>query len=136
MIIDAVLRMIFFALLQTLNDDINSQKSKARDVISACKRLRRESTTEEDPVLKDKMDDLKNQADTVAKLSADRLSTLEQALPLAQHFQETHDDLEQWFDDMEVEAGEQDQPAINAEQIKEQQDKVKVRSLKRIEVTI
>jgi dystonin len=30
---------------KTLNDDINSQKSKARDVISAGKRLRRESSS-------------------------------------------------------------------------------------------
>jgi hypothetical protein len=112
---------------KTLNDDINGQKSKARDVISAAKRLRRESTTEEDPVLKDKMDELKTQADTVAKLSADRLSVLEQTLPLAVHFQETHDDLEQWLDTMESEALEQpEQPAINADQIKEQQDHVKL----------
>lgn len=114
-------------LSQTLNDDISSQKSKARDVISAAKRLRRESTTEEDPVLKDKMDDLKAQADSVAKLSADRLSALEQALPLALHFQEIHDSLEEWLDAMETETSEHpEQPAINAEQIKEQQDHVKL----------
>ena len=123
--------MLLCLRAQTLNDDINSQKSKARDVISAAKRLRRESTTEEDPVLKDKMDDLKAQGDNVAKLSAERLSTLEQALPLAAHLHETHNDLHEWFDEMEAEIEEQEQPAINTEQIKEQQDKIKVGSVHR-----
>ena len=112
---------------KTLNDDINSQKSKARDVISAGKRLRRESSSiDDDPVIRDKMDELKQQGDAVAKLSADRLSTLEQALPLAQHFQDTHEELQKWFDVVEREIEEQDPPAINTEQLKEQQDAAKV----------
>ena len=112
---------------KTLNDDINSQKSKARDLISTGKRLRRESSSvDEDPVIWDKMDDLKQQGDTVAKLSGDRLSMLEQALPLAAHFHETHDDLVQCFDEMEQDIKAQEALAINPEQLKEQQDTIKV----------
>ena len=38
---------------KTLNDDISAQKARARDLVSACKRLRRESgSLEDDPVIK------------------------------------------------------------------------------------
>lgn len=111
---------------KTLNDDINSQKSKARDMISAGKRLRRESSCiDDDPVIRDKMDDLKQRGDTVAKMSGDRLSNLEQAQPLAAHFHETHEDLLEWFDEAEKQIDEQDAPAITTEQLKEQQDATK-----------
>ena len=94
--------------------------------MSASKRLRRESSSEEDPVIRDKLDDLKTTADLVTKKSADRLSLLEQAAPLAAHFHETHSDLLKWFDEMEAEVRQLEAPALNAEQIKQQQDDVKV----------
>ena len=73
------------------------------------------------------MDELKQQADNVAKLSAERLSILEQTLPLAAHFQEIHDDLLKWYAEVEPAIMEnQDVMAINADQIKAQQDTVKV----------
>ena len=113
-------------ILQTLNDDINSQKSKARDIISAGKRLRRESSTEDDAIIKDRLDEVKRCADATSKLSADRLSVLEQAMPLAEHFKDTYADLLDWFADIEPQVDELDSPAFNTEQIKEQQDHVKV----------
>ena len=84
------LLLTFAMSFQTMNDDINSQKSKARDLISAAKRLRRESSSEDDPVLSDKMEDLKQAAESVTRLAAERLSLLEQVVPLAAHFHETH----------------------------------------------
>ena len=111
---------------KTTYDDINSQKGKARDAISAAKRLRRESSMDDDPVIKDKMDELKMASDQVAALSADRLSILEQAVPLAAHFHDTHDDLQKWFVEAEEEVRQLDTPTVNAEQIKQQQDNVKV----------
>ena len=115
---------------KTLNDDINAQKARARDMISAAKRIRRESgSLDEDPVIKDKMDDLKHHSDNLTKMSADRLSILEQALPLAKDFTETHEDLMEWLDDTERDVVKQEPPALNTEQIKQQQDMVKVRTL-------
>ena len=109
-----------------MNDDITGQKSRARDLVSASKRLRRESSSEEDPIIKEKLDDLKTQADAVTKSSADRLSLLEQAAPLAAHFHETHSDLLQGFNEIEEAMRAQDTPALSAEQLKDQQDAVKV----------
>ena len=112
-----------------MHDDINGQKSKARDILSTVKRVCRESSFEEDPIIKDKMDDLRTQADNCAKLSTERLGVLEQSVPLTAHFDETYDELLQWLDDAEEQVKQQDHPAVTAEQIREQQERVKVCSL-------
>ena len=61
----------------------------------------------------------------VSKLSADRLSVLEQALPLAEHFNESHGELSEWLDEAEGEAMRLDVPALRPDQIQRQQDKNK-----------
>lgn len=99
-------------------------------MLSAAKRLCRESTIEEDPVIKDKLEDLRQQADNCAKQSNDRLNVIEQALPLAADFHETLSELTGWLEEMEEKVEEQEPPAISAEQIREQQDKVKVRRIR------
>ena len=62
------------------------------------------------------------------KQSADRLGQLEQAVPLAEHFQDAHSDLLTWLDDMEQQVAEHEAQsvALNPQQIKDQQDAVKV----------
>ena len=47
------------------------------------------------------MEDLKDIMDVVSRLSAERLSALEQAYALAEHFHASHADLSSWLDDME-----------------------------------
>ncbi|KAG7301054.1 hypothetical protein JYU34_015429 [Plutella xylostella] len=59
----------------------------------------------------------------VTTLSAERGAALEQALPLAQHFADTHHDLSSWFDDMEKQIQMLSMPALRPEQIAHQQDK-------------
>ena len=110
-----------------MNEDVNSQRAKARDVVAAGKRLRRQSTQDDDTFVQDKIDGLKNQTDNVAKQSAERMSLLEQAVPLAQHFSETHEELLTWFKDVEKEVELLQDPAVNTEAIKNQQDELKVR---------
>jgi len=114
-------------VLQTLHDDIVSQRSKARDVLSTVKRLCRDtSSVETDPVLHDKMDDLQRQSNGCAKLSADRLSVLEQAVPLTSDFHEANDELSACLDKLEDEIRQPEPPTVTAEQIRELQEKVKV----------
>ena len=74
---------------KALNDEINSHKGKARDIIAVGKRLRRESSSlgEDDTALQQALEDLKQESQSVSKQSADRLGQLEQALPLAVVFQ-------------------------------------------------
>ena len=74
---------------------------------------------EDDPVLADKSESLKQALTTVAKLSADRMSALEEAAPLSAHFHETHGDLLTWFEEMEVEMEKLSSgPALDTEEIK------------------
>lgn len=112
---------------QTLHDDITSQRAKARDVLSVAKRLCREtSSLDSDPILHDQMDSLQRQSNSCAKLSSDRLCCLEQAVPLAADFQETQDGLTACLDKLEADVYQQEQPAVSSEQIREQQDRLKV----------
>jgi dystonin len=60
--------------------------------------------------------------DRVSELSADRLSILEQALPLAEHFYEAHSDLSNWLGEIEEALANLDDPAIRPEQIVRQQE--------------
>ena len=113
---------------KVLQEDIANQKSKARDIMTGVKRLRRESSCDEDPAIAAKLDELRAQSDAVIKLSSDRMGQLEQAMPLAAHFQEAHTELLNWLADVEQQVAEYEaQPlALNPPQIKEQQDAIKV----------
>ncbi|ODN01709.1 Dystonin [Orchesella cincta] len=109
---------------KALNDEISSQKGRVRDVLATAKKVLREAQQGEDTAtLREKAEDLKETMENVSKLSSDRLSALEQALPLAEHFFDTHIDLNQWMDAMEDEMGVLDTPAIRPDQIMKLQDK-------------
>merc|ERR1712020_236294 len=108
---------------KALNDDISSQKGRVRDVLSNAKRVLRESAqTAETEQVKEKMEDLKETMEAVIGLSNDRLGILEQALPLAEHFYETHGELSHWLDEMERETMNQLMPGSNPDQIAKQQE--------------
>ena len=108
---------------KALNDDISSQKGRVRDVLATAKKVLRESAeTKDTEQVKEKMDDLKETMETVIKLSADRLELLEQALPLSEHFYETHQELNQWLDEIEREAMNQLNPGMRPDQIAKQQE--------------
>ncbi len=108
---------------KALNDDISSQKGRVRDVLINAKKVLRESAqTSETEQVKEKMDDLKETMETVIKLSSDRLNILEQALPLAEHFYETHNELTTWLDDIEREVMNQLNPGMRPDQIAKQQE--------------
>lgn len=112
---------------KTLNDDISSQKGRVRDVLSTAKKVLRESSQSDDTsVIREKAEDLKEAMDTVTGLSSDRLSCLEQALPLAEHFHETHAGLSAWMDDMEQQARMLQLPALRPDLIAQQQDRNEV----------
>lgn len=67
------------------------------------------------------------QADLVCKLSSERLELLEEALPLASHFSETHADLRSWLGEIQAEIDTLVAPQdASAEQIRKQQDNAKV----------
>lgn len=114
------------SILQAINDDISSQKAKAREFITKGKKLLRESSFEDDPQLRERVEHLKQKVDAVGKLGVDRLSQLEQTLPLAKAFYDTHQDLITWFAEVNPTLAELDIMSIDADHVKRQQDQVKV----------
>ncbi|XP_054709316.1 LOW QUALITY PROTEIN: microtubule-actin cross-linking factor 1, isoforms 1/2/3/4/5-like [Uloborus diversus] len=117
--------MLLLNKQKALNDEFNQQKSRVRDAITAAKKLMRESSSEDLSFIHEKIETLKSQSNNVATICQERLSSLEQALPLAQHFYETHSDLGQWLDEVEGETELLEAPALNTLQIKKQQDRNK-----------
>ncbi|CAN8025657.1 unnamed protein product, partial [Ixodes persulcatus] len=108
---------------KALNEEVSSQKGRVRDILASAKKLARESPPEDQALIRDKAEDLKALVASVTAACADRLSALEQALPLAEHFLETHLDLVQWLDEAESEAERLGAPSLHAGQIKRQQDR-------------
>lgn len=112
--------------IKALNDDVNSQKGRIRDILANAKKLIRDSSSQEMAEIRDKSEHLSELANHVKQLCMDRLNALEQALPLAEHFFEAHVELTQWLDEAENEAEMIQTPAVYPEQIKRQQHQVKV----------
>ncbi|CAL1261306.1 unnamed protein product [Larinioides sclopetarius] len=110
---------------KSICEELNAQKNRVRDVITTAKKLMRESSSEDLSYFHEKMEALKTYSNNVSIVCQERLSALEQALPLAQHFFETHSDLGQWLDEVEGEAELLEAPALNSVQIKKQQDRNK-----------
>merc|ERR1719209_1115072 len=111
---------------KSLNDDISSQKGRVRDVLSNAKKVLRESAqTADTEQVREKMEDLKETMETVISLSSERLGILEQALPLAEHFYETHGEINEWLDDIEREVMTQMNPGMRPDQIAKQQEIVR-----------
>merc|ERR1719208_370440 len=111
---------------KALNDDISSQKGRVRDVLSNAKKVLRESAQTSDlEQVKEKMEDLKETMETVISLSSERLGILEQALPLAIHFFETHGEINEWLDDIEREVMNLVNPGMRPDQVAKQQEIVR-----------
>jgi len=72
------------------------------------------------------LEDLREMMDAVSALSSDRLSVLEQALPLAEHFLDTHNGLAAWLDDIEAQFNMLALPALRPDKIVQQQDRNEV----------
>ncbi|CAB3229877.1 unnamed protein product [Arctia plantaginis] len=107
-----------------LSDDVAAQRVRVRDLLSQAKKVLREcQSSEETAVIRDRSEELKETMEEVGHLSAARLAALEQALPLAEHFADTHHGLSSWLDDMEKQIHMLAMPALRPEQIVQQQDK-------------
>lgn len=90
-----------------------------------------ETTNEEADDIKHKLNIIRDQADLVFRLSSERCSSLEEALPLVSHFCDTRTDLQSWLNEMEAEVNsmEVDVDGGAADQIKKQLENAKVERL-------
>ena len=110
---------------KSLNDDINTQKARVRDVVSNVKRMMRDSLNDELSAISSKADQLKELSSHVSQLCQDRLNAIEHALPLVEHFNAAHNEISQFLDEAENEALMLSQPSIYPEQIRKQQEATK-----------
>lgn len=111
---------------QELNEEITEQKGKSGDLITRGKKMMRESSLEDDPRLREAVEDLKNKSDLVWKMGQEKQRTLEQAHPLAKHFWETNKELSDWLEEAAVIVADLKVMSIDAEQVKKQQEQIKV----------
>lgn len=110
---------------KSLNDDINSQKARVREVVANVKNMMRHSSNQELSAINSKTEQLKELANRVSQMCQDRLNAIEHALPLVEHFFETHNEIVAFLDDAENEAQMLSQPSIYVEQIRRQQEATK-----------
>lgn len=115
-----------FFVFQSFNDDLNQKRNAVKEIINKCNRMLRETTNAQTDEIKSRLDSIRAQADIVCQLSAERLSQLESALPLATHFSENQSEIQGWLDEMEADMKAQSSPGENLDQIKKQYENVKV----------
>ncbi|XP_049879738.1 microtubule-actin cross-linking factor 1 isoform X17 [Pectinophora gossypiella] len=107
-----------------LNDEVAAQRVRVRDLLGQAKKVLREcQSSDETAAIRERSEELREMMEEVGQLSAERLAALEQALPLAEHFADTHHGLSSWMDDMEKQIQMLAMPALRPEQIAQQQDK-------------
>lgn len=126
MIVACILNLNLLWCFQELNEEITEQKGKSRDLITRGKKMMRESSLEDDPRLREAVEDLKNKSDLVWKMGQEKQRTLEQAHPLAKHFWETNKELSDWLEEAAVIVADLKVMSIDAEQVKKQQEQIKV----------
>ncbi|XP_050356015.1 dystonin isoform X22 [Nymphalis io] len=121
---DAAALRAQLADLRPLADDVAAQRVRARDLLSQAKKVLREcQSSEEASVVRERSDELREMTEEVGALCAARLAALDQALPLAEHFADTHNGLCAWLDEMEKQVGALALPALRPDHIAQQQDK-------------
>lgn len=117
--------LILLREIKTLNEEVNQQRSKVRELINKVKKLIRDSIIDESSNIINKTEELKELANHVSQLCQERLNLIEHALPLVEHFFDTHNEISQFLDDIESEVQMLAQPSIYAEQIRKQQETTK-----------
>ena len=116
--------------MQALDREINSKMSRIQDTIGAAEIILQQTT---DPAQRRRLDDrlkqLKQKYDALTTASADRVEVLEEALPLALSFNETHEELTTWLNDLESELKALRPPGLDVEEIKKEVDTNRVSGL-------
>lgn len=105
---------------QSFSEEISNQKTRTRDAITSGKKLIRDGSKEDVNAIVKRIDQLKNVSDAVVSQATERLSDLEQALPLAKSFHETHENLVTWLDEIEPALAELEVTMVDANQVKKQ----------------
>jgi len=105
-----------------LVEEVIGQKCRTADILAASRRLGRSPSISENPLIFQYLDELKKHTDDLTALTNQRLESLEQALPLAEHFAQLRTTLAATFDKLDK--------ALCGDEMSgdllEQQDKIKL----------
>ncbi len=93
----------YFILFQALNGEIADHKGELDDVVLSGIELLKHSSGDDTGMVQDRIDFFKNRYQNLADRSADRLNKMEEALPLAIKFHDTHEKLVNWLQMVEPE---------------------------------
>ena len=114
-------------LCQVFHEELSGRRQAVSDAISRCGRLLQETTSEEADDIRARLATIRDQANFVLRLSADRLAALEDALPVATHYAATLNDLRAWLDEISAEVRSIDVPqSTSSEQIRKFLENAKV----------
>lgn len=90
---------------KNLNEEINTQVEKLKDLNELSKNLIRTNAIEDSIELKEKLNSLQLHSNNLTKSGQSRLNELEHALAIAESFYESYRMLEVWFDEIKAELG-------------------------------
>ena len=107
-------------------DELVTQQERARVVLLDGNKLGNVCDPGDERAFRSKLDQLKQQVAAVVGAANEQLTILEQSLPLACHFFETHDEMVKWFEDMSPQIAELDVSLIGAEYVQRNLEKAKV----------
>jgi len=114
-------------LCQIFDDDLSELCEQLSDAANRCGRLLQQNTTVDDDYIRARLTTIEDEMHVLLKLSADRVTALEDALPIATHFAVTQRDLRAWLDEVDVEVQSILVPqTANEQQIREVVEEAKV----------
>ncbi len=87
---------------KTLNEEINNQNLKLKDLAELSKSLVRNKSVEDSIELKEKLNSLQLQSSSLQRAGQLRLNELEHALAIAESFYESYRLIETWFDEVRI----------------------------------
>ena len=106
-----------------LGDEIQGQKAHLREIAGTVKRIAADLPNQVDQELAERLQIARELCQSVLKRNGELLSTLDQAIPQAEVFNDLHDELSSWLSEIEFELADLDgQPAaVTPERIRKQQ---------------
>lgn len=119
-----------FCLLQAIDREITGKQSRVQDTLGAAEALiEQTSDPRQQARLESQANDLKQRFDDLSARSADRVEVLEEALPQTLQFNESHEELTKWLDEVEGDLKNLKPPGLDAEEIRREVDNNRVSHL-------
>lgn len=113
--------------VKVLDKDINSKSSRVQDALGAAEKVLEKTTDPKQKArLQELADKLKMKYEDLANKSDNRVDVLEETLPLAIQFNETHGELAKWLDDMEAELKEDKPVPLEPEELRKEVEENRV----------